>query len=219
MLAGNVGVPSGNTYGSAAFISSLASGPAIVLTQQSIGRAPINRIAVRRDDVAIDTAKWFTFRDPVMNAEDAAAWIGKLSGATIANDEVIGFTTATGAPTVIAREGSSAPGTNAIFSSFKSVALPDGALGPIFSASLLPGASGASILNDTGLWATTSSGELMLICRTGNAFAGRIITKFSAIDYVAGSPGQSRSFNTTRDLVLSLVFQDGSQSVVRVTIP
>ena len=154
-----------------------------------------------------------------MNREDITAWSGRIAGATQSDDDVIAVCSPAGTPIISAREGTSAPGTTAVFHAFTSIALPDGASGPIIAAVLRIGTGDVTTANDTGLWATASDGSLMLILREGDTFGTRTVKKFQALEFIVGSPGQSRSFNAARELVTLLTFTDGSQSLVQITIP
>ena len=217
--ATSVGTPSGNAFGSAAFTATLSTGPALVFSNQQNDGSHVNRIAVRRGDAIAPGLAWYAFRDPLMNAEGAAAWLGQISGATAADNDVLAFTTDGGTPAIIAREGVAAPGTGSVFHSFTSVALPDGATGPLFSAVLRVGTGAVTTANDTGLWAVSSSGQIVLLLREGDAFGSRVILRIQAIEYVGGSPGQARSYNSTNSVIALLTFTDGSQSIVRADIP
>jgi len=217
--ATSVGTPSGNAFGSAAFAATLSTGPALIFSRQQDDGSHVNSIAVRRGDAVAPGLAWDTFRDPLMNAEGAVAWLGQISGATATENDVIAFTTDGGIPAIIAREGAVAPGTDSVFHSFTSVALPDGATGPLFSATLRVGTGTTTTANDAGLWAVSSTGEIVLLFREGDAVGSRTIRRFQAIEYVAGSPGQARSYNSTGSVIALLTYTDGSQSIVRVDVP
>ena len=217
--AASIGIPSANPFGSAAFSATRTTGTSIIFSQQQSDGSHVNRVAVRRGDSAVNGTTWQSFRDPVMNREDVAVWLGEVAGSTSIDDDVIAVCTPAGTPVVAAREGISAPGTAAVFHASTSIALPDGASGPIISAVLRIGSGGGTTANDTGLWATASDGSLMLVLREGDAFGTRIVKKFQALESIVGSPGQSRRFNAAREVITLLTFTDGSQSLVQVAIP
>ena len=214
-----VGIPSGNAFGAAAFSITRTVGPAVVLGEQQPDNSFINSIIVSRGSSAVDSTKWSTFSDPVINAENKVAWLGRVSGATTTTDQILSICAPAGTPTTVAREGSPAPGTAGVFHTFNSIALPDGAHGPIFAGTLRDGIGGVWSSNDNGLWATASDGSLQLIFREGDAFGTRIVKSIQALGTVINSPGQSRSFNSTGNLIALLTFSDGSQSIITVTIP
>lgn len=217
--ATSIGTPSGNAFGSAAFTATLSGGPGLIFSHQQADGRFANRIALRRGDTIASGLAWNTFRDPVMNADGAAAWLGRISGATTSDDDVLAFTTAGGTPAIVAREGAAAPGTGSAFRSFTSVALPDGAAGPLFVASLRVGTGAVTVANDSGLWAVSSTGEIVLLLREGGDLDSRIIKRFQTMEHVSGSPGQARSYNSTGSVIVLLTFTDRSQSILRVDLP
>lgn len=106
-------------------------------------------------------------------------------GVTVANDMVI-WSTASGAIAVVAREGSAAPGApGAVFSgdgdgqgsspdaaSFGRLLL-NGSSQTAFAGGLLVGTGGVTLQNDGGIW-SEGSGSLALVVREGSAAPGTI---------------------------------------------
>ena len=215
----SVGTPSGSISGTAAFTATASTGPAVIFSREQSDGRQVNSIAARRGGAIAPGLTWNTFRDPVLNVGGAAAWFGQMSGATASDNDVLAFTPNGGTPTIIAREGVAAPDTDSVFNTFTALALPDGAAGPLFSATLRIGKGTATSANDTGLWAVSSTGEIILLFREGDSFGSRIIRRIQALDLVGGSPGQARSFNSTGSAIVLLTLSDGSQSIVRADVP
>lgn len=218
-MATSIGTPSGNAGGDAAFTAQLSTGPAVIFSRSESDGSRLNRIVVRRGDEIAPGIAWYTFRDPITNAENVSVWLGQISGATSADNDVLAFAPEGGAPAILAREGDAAPGTDSVFHSFTSVALPDGATGPLFSAKLRVGTGTVTTANDTGLWAVSATGELVLLLREGKVLGSRAIRGFQTIEYVAGSPDQARSYNSTGSIIALVTFTDGSQSIVQIELP
>jgi hypothetical protein len=134
-----------------------------------------------------------------------------------------------GSLNLIAREGAQPPGVpaGAKWTSFPSLALPDGAAGPAFIGKLLvpkagqPNPAGVAAANSTGVWAIDSSGTLQLIARTGDLFDGqRKITELTLLGNVPGSPSQRRSFSGDgRNIIYRVTLADGAQHIVGVLLP
>jgi hypothetical protein len=125
---------------------------------------------------------------------------------------------------LLAREGDSAPGAGgARYGRFVSLALPEGATGPIFVASLLSPKTGVTgrvtARNNFGLWAADTSGVARLLLRKGDLLDGKKVAGFTVLPMVPGSPAQARSYNDAGDIVAKVNFTDGSQSIVRIRVP
>jgi len=117
-------------------------------------------------------------------------------------------------------KGCAAAGTNgAQFASFTSVALPNGGPGPVFTANLALNVGDTNSSNNTGLWAVDCHDNLCLLLRRGQTIAGRTIRSFTVLTSVAGSPGQTHSFNNQRGILVSVTFSDNVQSLLNVTVP
>ena len=235
LLATTVGVPSGNSEGEAAFqegFKTAKGGPttadnAAIFSNRDGGWG----IVVRKGSVATSNDTWKTFKDPILDETGDVAWIGTLGGtATSANKAVLGWSPEGGAPQIVARQGSLAAGAEGgVFGAFTSVALPDGGLGPLFTATLEsktpgspatpPGPGGVTTANDTGLWCMDSTGNIDLLLREGQTLSGNTVKSFKVIANIAGSPGQTRSFNASHEVVVNVTFADRSQSLVTITVP
>ena len=64
---------------------------------------------------------------------------------------------------------------------------------------------GVSAANDTGLWGADSTGTLRLLLRGGSLVNGKKIRSFVVLGTVHTSPGQTRSFNRTGEVVARLL--------------
>lgn len=232
LTATTLGVPSGNGTKETAFLESFKTakgGPTSADNTAVIAnRGSAWELVARRGASAGSTVKWATFKDPVLNESGDVAWIGTLGGtATTADKTIIAWSPLGGTAGVVARQGSAAPETDgAVFNSFTALALPDGGLGPIFTATLLaktagvpPGPGNVTKTNDTGLWGVDRSGNVRLLLREGQTIAGKTVASFKVIGNVVGSPGETRSFNAQRQAVVRVSFTDLSQLLETITVP
>lgn len=219
----DLGTPAGNSLGQMAFLQGFAIKPGSVSSLNNAGimvhGAKGWELAVRKGDAVpgLAGATWSSLADPVINDDGAVAWIGNLKGSSSLPG--VGSRDAAGTVRLVACKGGEAPGTSgAAFAAFKSFALPSG-MGVVFTASLQlkPGLVTAG--DDTGVWAVDSQGELRLLIREGQSFAGKKVSTFSLLGSVVGSMGQTRSFNSQRTLVSLVQFTDGSQILLRSQVP
>jgi hypothetical protein len=75
-------------------------------------------------------------------------------------------------------------------------------------------------VNNTGVWAADSTGELQLIARTGDPFdEQRNIRALTLLSHVPSSPAQTRSFSATGEVVYRATLTDRSQHIVVVQLP
>ena len=100
-----------------------------------------------------------------------------------------------------------------------SLALPDGAAGPIFTARV----KGKNGRVETGLWACESNGEVREIIRTGQSIAvgstTKLLRSFDALKLVPRSPSQPRSYNDQGRIVYRATFADGEQAILKAPLP
>lgn len=128
---------------------------------------------------------------------------------------------------VIARTGSQAADlpTGVNWESFPSMALPEGAQGPVFVGTLVRGSETETrpridASNNIGVWALDSEGSLKLVVRTGDAFdSTRTIRSVSLLQHVTGSASQARSAAPGGHLVLRAMLSDGSEALLQVQLP
>lgn len=171
-----------------------------------------------------------SFKDPVagiMGTAVPTTFAGSLGlggKVTESNDQAIFWQPdpAQAAVSVLARENVAAPESDgARFSRFQSLAfVPQ--RGPVFAAQLKAGTGKVTAASASGLWAVDSTAQLRCLLRANDAvdFGGssRILSSFSVLKAVTGSPGQQRAFAGAKGLVRA-VFTDGTSALVEVTVP
>ncbi len=232
------GVPAQNNLGDTIAVASLntrTNNSALVFTPDEASSS----FAVREGDIIddIEDAIFTSFKIGVVNEAQNIAFIGKALGRGVnsLNDDGLwylgqaGTEPGTGAPVLIAREGVQAAGVaaGAKWESFRSIALPDGSSGPVFLADLAVPLSGRpnpakiTASNDTGVWAVDSNGALRLIAREGDTFPGTNLTvrALSLLGNVAGSPAQTRSYNSHGELIYRATLSDGSEAIAKARVP
>jgi hypothetical protein len=118
-----------------------------------------------------------------------------------------------------------APGTDgAVWRKLEAHAMPN-EIGPLFTAKLRAGSTaepapaGVTAATDTGLWAVDTFGVTHLLIREGQSIAGKTVRAFKALTSVAGSPGQARSFNGKRGVVVWVLAADRTQHLVHFDVP
>lgn len=169
-----------------------------------------------------------SFKDPVAGLMGAAvplAFAGTLGGTvTDSNDQALFWQPdpAQAAVALLARENATAPESGgAKFFRFQSLAFA-AQRGPVFAAQLKAGTGRVSAASAAGLWAVDSTGQLRCLMRANDAvdFGGfsRILSSFSVLRAVTGSPAQQRAFAGSKGLVRA-VFTDGSSALLEVTVP
>ncbi|MHA3775569.1 DUF7453 family protein [Verrucomicrobiota bacterium sgz303538] len=166
-----------------------------------------------------------TFASEPVASEAGYAAVVTLSGEEISKPrDTALFWRGNGFNGLLAREGDPAPGADgALYGSFVSVALPDGATGPIFVAKLLSAKTGpagrVTARNDLGLWAADTAGVARLLLREGDLLDGKTIASFVALPVVLSSAAQARSYNDAGTIAVRVTFSDGSQAIVRLGVP
>ncbi len=183
-------------------------------------------ILVREADAApgLDGATFAGFKSGIINADRNAAFIASAGDAG-----GIWFASPSAAPVLIAREGAQPPdiATGAQWKTFRSLALADGAHGPVFLADLaIPRAgkrnpAGINAANDTGVWAVDSKGALRLVVREGDTLAGTTspIRALTLLGNVGGSPAQTRSYNARAEIIYRATLSDGSEVIAKAQLP
>lgn len=159
----------------------------------------------------------FTGITPALNEQGTVAFQSALTGPTVnpSNDTGLWIGDANDLQLLV-REGSAAPGTDAVFGDFASgIALAINANGQVAFVGAL---SGVDPSNDLGLWATTSGGDLKLLVQKGDAYLVgpgdyRTVTN---INLNAGSFGPGGGYG---ELIYLLGFDDGSAGVFSSIVP
>ncbi len=221
------GIPAINDARQIAFTASIdlgAGGRTVGLVN---GDVENQAVLVQKGDAApgIEGAVFSSFGPPVLAQDGAVAFIASVvnlrgqPAVPLRSDKGI-WTNAFGSELqLIAREGAQAPGApdGARWTAFQSLALPDGVAGPLFVARIAyAGVSGA---DNIGLWGMDSTGKIQLLLRENDTMAGKTIRSFAVLSTVPAVPGQTRSFNQAGEVIARVVFTDGAQGLVTITIP
>ena len=226
------GVPAQNTRGdtlAGVLLSGLVKNTALLFATLDGG----STLAARAGDDAdgIDGAAFAGFRAGVVNDDRRTAFIAAAAGPNVnaANNDGIWSEGPAEARVLIAREGAQPAGIadGARWEIFHSLALPDGAHGPVFLASMSVPAAGRpnpahiTAANNTGVWAVDSSGALQLILREGDVLpgTGSPIRVLTLLGNVAGSPAQTRSYNGSGDIICRATLADGSEVIAKTHVP
>jgi hypothetical protein len=176
--------------------------------------------------------RFSSFDDPLMNDQFAIAFPASLDNAPSGLNKGIWWRQPGGQLQLVAIAGGQPAGVanGAAWSGFQSVALPDGlASGPVFTAKLYvpawsePNPAAITRSNNTGIWGVDSTGALWLLARTGSTInvggKNRVIKTLTALSAVSGSCGQSRSYNSSGEVIYRAAFTDGGQAVIKVALP
>jgi hypothetical protein len=217
------GVPSINDAGQVAFRASLARTAGARVSAVLAGAPPT--VVVREGDAApgLGNATFTSFRDPMLNEDGRIAFLASAGSSTSSTLGLWSNAGTGGALTLVAAKGTPAPGVaGSTFGNIVSAALPNGLPGPVFVAKLARSTVPGTPAQD-GLWAVTTNGTVQLLLRDGENVDTGLSTKrvqaFKVLGVVAGSPGQGRSYNDTKQLAIRIVFTDGTQMVMKKTIP
>ena len=159
------------------------------------------------------------FRDPVAGLDANGNTIVAFQASLLKRqaDENVGiwWGHASEAVSLVAIEGSPAPGAeDKKFRDFTSLAIMNG-YGPVFTATLAPG-------DNTGCWATDSAGGLRLILKTGDQIGDKKVRSFDVLGTVRGSQGQGRSMaavNGGAAVIFRVNFTDRAQGIVTASVP
>lgn len=172
------------------------------------------------------TPKFFSFQNPAagfgLGGLRTTVFGATLSGTTTARDQGVWTHHPMTGLTLLAREGSvppDAPGTKWL--SFSSVSVLDGR-GPMFVGKLVQAPPKVTVANDTGFWATDSTGALRLFLRTSDKIGTKKVTAFALLGAVSGSPGQRRAWvadDTSPRVFYRVSFNDGSTAIMSTVIP
>jgi len=227
-----LGVPTQSGTGISAFAASTLTGSTKgtgIFAQTSPGT--MSEVAAKGTAVT-NIGALATFKDPVINGSGDVAFFATMTGTkghTLDNQGL--FLVHSGNLQLLAQKNAQPAGyaSGAKWGSFLSIAFPENAAGPLFTAKVTLAAN--SVANSTavtstnhmGLWSADAAGNLTLLLSTGQfapgAFFGKTIRSFSVLPAVAGSPAQTRSFNSSGKLVVSVIYSDGSTEIIELTIP
>jgi hypothetical protein len=150
---------------------------------------------------------------PVINNAGQVAVLANID--TPLDNSVI-VSDGSGTLTIIAREGSQAPGTpdGSVFEAFNSLVTINDAGKMAFQTRLRAGLGGVTDSNDWGIWAQNLIGELQLVVREGDALQvgpgdSRIVSELSFYN----------AFNDRGQLAFWASFTDGSQGIFVTAVP
>jgi len=219
-----------NTNGNLVFINRLTIGPGGVTgdndTTLWTGAPGSFELIAREGSQAPDApaGALLTYLSvPEINALDHIAFRGGLEigtgGVTADNDNAI-WSTASGSPQIIVREGDAVPGVpGGIFSSISLPGIND-AGHVTFSASMVIGPGGVTTSNATGIWAQLPDGNLALVARIGDSIdvddgPGIDLRTFTGLNYsgfgtgFGNDNGRSHFFNEQGKLIFNGHFVGG----------
>ncbi len=168
--------------------------------------------------------------DPVLAADGlgiAFAGTAKGGGLVSTNDQGIWWKPEGETLALLAREGAQPPDApaGAEWKAFTSFAMPGGARGPLFTATLRTGLQGTAgpggitSAGDLALYGTSSEGILRELIREGQPLLGKTVKTFNALKAASGATGSSRAFNSAGDVAVQVSFTDGSTGIVKIALP
>ncbi len=167
------------------------------------------------------------FFDPVActraEGEELVAFVGTVTSGTSSRTGIWSWSSFSQQLTNLGRVNGPAPGLErAVFREFQSLAMIP-SRGPMFLASF-GSAAAPSAAPRRGVWVTDSIGQLRLAAWEGEKIVvgsnRKVVRSIKALHAVAGSPAQRRAVGEDPGrLVYHATFDDGSTSIVRVTIP
>ncbi len=250
------GLPTQNSAGALAFtgtVKTAMGGPTTANNVALYAEDDTNYEAARlvtKGDAApgVTYGKFAAFQDPVSALNRSIAFRGTLTNDTVAGISVgnyhgIWWRDGAGVLKLVARKGyeaaEAAPaasipvgvGPLPKWNGFTSLALPEGATGPLFVASLLnstpvpvgspklPGPGGVTTATDVGLWAVDSAGALRLLLREGGTYGGVAVKNFTVLTAVSGSMGQTRGYNNNAEVIVRVTDTANAQHVMKITVP
>ena len=190
---------------------------------------------VSKGDVAIGVSGgiFSALKDPVSAGNRSVAFLGTMKADAVneiagTNDSGIWRTDDTNGLSLVAREGAQPPEAvaGAQWKAFTSLALPEGARGPLFVATMhskigtaSPGPGGITTATDTGLWATDSTGALRLLLQEGDPIGTSTVKTMVVLSSVAGSFAQTRSFNSGGSVLVKVTDLLGVQHLLHIAVP
>ncbi len=210
------GVPSINDSGVLAFLANLSTPSGA--TSAVLAGAPAVVVARRGGtQTGIAGATFASFGDPLLNGAGQVAFLGKVSGAALTQDEGI-WSNRSGALALVAREGAEPPGVSGgAWKNFSSVVLTNEVLA--FTASLVLGTGGVSSADDVGLWICDHTSTTLAL-REGQSLtlASGVRQVKSFIALTTGSIGVGHGYRPgVASIVARVSFTDATQSVLALT--
>jgi hypothetical protein len=226
-----MGLPSSGKFGEhISVFGTLREGPGVprtgvrgIFTSDDAGATwqPLVRTGV--PSPGVDRGVFLAFSEPVNSSSGAGiAFLAATRGRGVlrTNNEGLWWRPEGGALTLLAREGSQPPGApaGAKWRVFNSLALPGGATGPLFTATLQIGAGGITSTDDFGLYGVDGSGTLRELVRENQPLLGMTVKTFTVLRAIVGIEGTTRAFNATAAVVLLVTFTDNSTAIVKIDL-
>lgn len=227
------GVPTQNAASSAmAFLGTVQAGTGnatkankVAIFAEDDSTYTAERIVSLGDAAGVSSGVFSAMKDPVNAANRGVAFIGAMkldasNGITASNNDGIWRSDDTNGLSLVAREGfPSSDVAGAQWKAFTSLALPEGARGPVFVATMTIGTGGITTANDTGLWATDRLGALRLLLQEGDMIGAVPVKSFTVLSSVTGSPAQTRSFSSGGDVIVRATDTTGAQHLIHIVVP
>jgi len=169
----------------------------------------------------VDNAVFRLFQNVVNDGVGNYAFLGTIGGANITsvNDTGVWRDSSSNGLRLLTREGSSLPGPeNGTFLKFLSMAMSDDGR-VIFKARVR---NDTTLERRTAIWFTDASDSLRPLVKEGDVIPGTAAGPVEALGFlerVDASPAQTRSFNGGGAVIFRATFADGSQAVVKATLP
>jgi uncharacterized repeat protein (TIGR03803 family) len=243
----HLGLPGQNAVGALAFVGRAKGGTARasnrvgVFAEDESTWSLVKRVAKGDDAPGFPEERVFAgFSDPVLARGGALAFAGSTTppfpdynkqrntgGLWYDDGETL---------RLVAREGAVPPGTphGTQWNAFPSIALVE-RRGPLFYATLKVGTESLTFdfasfdhtinrypntaANDTGIWAMNSFGITHKLIQEGDPFGTSTVRSFQALLPVSGSPAQTKSFNSSGEVVMQVTDATGGTHLLHVQVP
>ena len=234
------GVPTQNTAAAMAFAGTVKAGTGTATSMNNVAifaeddedNLPA-RIVSKGDATGVSGGIFSALKDPVNAGNRSVAFLGTMkadaiNGINSTNNDGIWRSDDTNGLSLVAREGAQPPEApvGAQWKSFTSLALPEGARGPLFvgtmhskTAGVSPGPGNITAATDVGLWATDSTGALRLLLQEGEDIGASKVKTFIVLSSVTGSPAQKRSFNSGGSVLVKVTDLLGAQHLLHIAVP
>lgn len=165
-------------------------------------------------------ATFASLSDPVLANNNGVAFRGTIKLAKGQTGGTTGvWSTSSGMPRLVARLGSTAPGTGGgTFSALTSLGLGD--VGTVIFGTLT-GSKTPSITaaNNMGVWEGNSTDDLQLVLRLGDVAGGKTISKMTFMPILPFVNGQTRSFAAANgEVICGATFTDKTTGIVKKTV-
>lgn len=231
-----------NDQGKVLFVAPLATGTGGVASTSDSGiwLSDGNTVTkvLREGDQAAGAPAGVVYADamslfPMMNADGRLALMSTLMGAgvTTATNTALFGTDASGAFTMLLREGDPVPGLSGVqFGNFDTWTAINRHGTIAFTNSLLTGVGGVTTANDEAIFTRGADGSITLIAREGDSIEvspgvfktiTRNLTPSRTFGVMGGShqDGSSSTLDDSNNLIFLATFNDNSTAVLMATVP